>query len=203
MPILAHYTFILPFRVFPCSLEPEKSVLIHDVTLRVHPRRHVFNLVSTTPRFHHPLCLRARPLGLTSLLGASSSCPSSGTPPLLAAPGLYFLSDEHCHTTLVLPSLASYVVVCTAHYRPAPVDLRAVHVVSSWYVKTFEASFSFDSTECSTTLTFTYPSPEPCLGIFSSRKRSLPTVAAMSTSGMTSGLPEFRIQDQELCGLAL
>jgi len=141
VPILAHYTFILPFRVFPCSLEPEKSVLIHDVTLRVHPRRHVFNLVSTTPRFHHPLCLRARPLGLTSLLGASSSCPSSGTPPLLAAPGLYFLSDEHCHTTLVLPSLASYVVVCTAHYRPAPVDLRAVHVVSSWYVKTLRLPF--------------------------------------------------------------
>jgi hypothetical protein len=39
--IHAHCTFILPFRVFPCSLEPEKSVHIHDVTLLVHPRRHV------------------------------------------------------------------------------------------------------------------------------------------------------------------
>jgi len=39
------------------------------------------NLVSTTPRFHHPLCLWARPLTLIPLLGASSSIPSSALAP--------------------------------------------------------------------------------------------------------------------------
>jgi hypothetical protein len=34
-------TFVFLLRGFPCSLEPEKSILIHDVTLLVHPRRHV------------------------------------------------------------------------------------------------------------------------------------------------------------------
>jgi hypothetical protein len=52
------------------------SLWMHAVMLTV------FNLVSTTPRFHHPFCLRARLLTLTSLLGASSSVPSfaSGFP---------------------------------------------------------------------------------------------------------------------------
>ena len=39
------------------------------------------NLVSTTPRFHHPLCLWAHPLTLIPLLGASSSIPSSALAP--------------------------------------------------------------------------------------------------------------------------
>ena len=49
------------------------SLCTHAVMLAV------FNLVSTTPRFHHPLCLGARPLTLTSLLGAASSIPSSAS----------------------------------------------------------------------------------------------------------------------------
>ncbi len=47
------------------------SLCTHAVMLTV------FNLVSTTPRFHHPFCLRARPLGLKLLYGDSSSIPSS------------------------------------------------------------------------------------------------------------------------------
>jgi hypothetical protein len=64
----AHSCFCSGLCHAPWSL---KSVLIHDVTLLVHPRRHVtvFCLVSTTPRFHHPFCLRARLLTLTSLWG--------------------------------------------------------------------------------------------------------------------------------------
>ena len=72
MPILAHYTFILPFRVFPCSLEPEKSVLIHDVTLRVHPRRHV-NRVQFS--FHDPtLPLPSLPAGASAHVNFAVGC---------------------------------------------------------------------------------------------------------------------------------
>ena len=41
----------------------------------------------------------------------------------------------------------------------------------------------------------TYPWPDSCLGIFSSRKRSLPTCAAMSASGITS--ESFSISDAD------
>jgi hypothetical protein len=57
----------------------------------------------------------------------------------------------------------------------------SVHVVNPWYVKTLAVSVSLQIIDCSTTLT--YPWPNSCLGIFSSRKKSLPTCAAMSTSG--------------------
>jgi hypothetical protein len=42
--------------------------------------------------------------------------------------------------------------------------------------------------ECSTTRT--YPWPDSCLGIFSSRKRPLPICAAMSTSDRLSDTPD-------------
>jgi hypothetical protein len=60
-----------------------------------------------------------------------------------------------------------------------------VHVVNPWYVKILEAAVSFHMIKCSTTRK--YPLPDLCLGIFSSRKKSLPTCAAMSTSGTTLG----------------
>jgi hypothetical protein len=47
------------------------SLCTHAVMLTV------FNLVSTTPYFHHPFWPQASPIRLTSLLGASSSIPSS------------------------------------------------------------------------------------------------------------------------------
>jgi hypothetical protein len=37
----------------------------------------VFNFASTSPRFHHPLCLQARPIPSTSLSEASFSASSS------------------------------------------------------------------------------------------------------------------------------
>jgi len=44
----------------------------------------------------------------------------------------------------------------------------SVHVVNHWYVKTLEVSVSLHIIDCSTTLT--YPWPNSCPGIFSSRK---------------------------------
>jgi len=69
----------------------------------------------------------------------------------------------------------------------------SVHVVNPWSVKILEAAASFHITECSTTRT--YPWPDSCLGIFSSRKKSLPTCAAISTSVTTSG--SFSIRDAD------
>ena len=70
--IHAHYAFILLFRAFPCSLEPEKSVLIHDVTLRVHPRRHV-NRVQFS--FHDPtLPLPSLPAGASAHVNFAVGC---------------------------------------------------------------------------------------------------------------------------------
>jgi hypothetical protein len=47
------------------------SLCTHAVMLTV------FNLGSTSPRFHHPFCLQARPVSSTSVSGASSSISSS------------------------------------------------------------------------------------------------------------------------------
>ena len=74
-----HSSFCSGFSHAPWSLKRASSFMMshslgtHAVILTV------FNLVSTTPRFHHPLCLRARPLTLTSQFGASSSIPSSAS----------------------------------------------------------------------------------------------------------------------------
>jgi hypothetical protein len=62
-------------------LEPEKSILIHDVTLFVHPRRHInrvqFSFYETT--LPPPSLPAGASLTVTSLLGASSSIPSSAS----------------------------------------------------------------------------------------------------------------------------
>jgi hypothetical protein len=74
-----HSSFCSRFSHAPWSLRRvspsmmSHSLCTHAVMLTV------FNLVSKTPRLYHPLCLRARPLTLTSLLGAVSSIPSSAS----------------------------------------------------------------------------------------------------------------------------
>ena len=110
------------------------SLCTHAVMLTV------FNLVSTTPRFHHRFCLRARPLGLTSLLGASSSIPCSfllrlafpqktvfptcSTPLVVQSP---FIGCARLHTT---QSFRVWIV--RSHAFLPPLFIQAIPQKDSW-----------------------------------------------------------------------
>ena len=63
--------------------------------------------------------------------------------------------------------------ICSCRNKNSPQPYTSVHVLNHCYVKILESVFSFHNIECSTTLS--YPCPDSCLGILSSRKRSLPT----------------------------
>jgi hypothetical protein len=100
--IHTHRTFVFLLRVFPCSLEPEKSILIHDVTLLVHPRRHVDSVQLS---FHDtllpppvlPASASARvKVAIGCSTGASSSSPSSALVrlPLLFLASTSFSTEE-------------------------------------------------------------------------------------------------------------